>query len=52
MNPTWIKIAKIVVKVASIAVPIAAGYFENKDLDDKIMKAAAKAVADQSKGES
>lgn len=46
MNPIVTKIAKIVVSVASIAVPIASNYFANKEIEEKIAKGAAKAVAD------
>lgn len=44
MKPTVLKVAKIVVKVAGIAVPIAANYFADKELDEKITKKAAEAV--------
>lgn len=46
MNPTVFKVLKIVVKVAGIAVPLAVGYFENKDLDTQIAEKVKKAVSD------
>lgn len=52
MNTTVIKVAKVAVKVLGIAVPIAANYFADKELDEKITKKAAEAVADAMKGES
>lgn len=52
MNPTVINVVKIIVKVASIAAPIAVGYFDNKDLDKKIAEKAAEAVAQAMKKES
>ena len=49
MNPIVMKVTKIVVKVLGVAVPLAAGYFADKELDDKITKKAAEAVANQMK---
>lgn len=45
MNPIVIRVAKIVVEVASVAVPMAAKYFSDKELDEKIAKKTAEAVA-------
>ena len=44
MNAVVIKVAKVAVKVLGIAVPIAANYFADKELDEKITKKAAEAV--------
>lgn len=52
MNSTVFKVVKIVVKVAGIAVPIAANYFADKELDEKITKKAAEAVTKAMKMES
>ena len=49
MNPIVMKVTKIAVKVLGVAVPLAAGYFADKELDDKIAKKAAEAVANQMK---
>lgn len=49
MNPIVTKVAKIAVKVLGVAVPLAASYFADKELDDKIAKKAAEAVANQMK---
>ena len=49
MNPIVMKVTKIAVKVLGVAVPLAAGYFSDKELDDKIAKKAAEAVANQMK---
>jgi hypothetical protein len=51
MNPIVMKVTKIAVKVLGVAVPIAASYFADKELDEKIAKKAAEAVADQIKKE-
>lgn len=51
MNPIAMKVTKIAVKVLGVAVPIAASYFADKELDEKIAKKAAEAVADQIKKE-
>lgn len=40
-----LKVAKIVVSVASIGVSIAANYFADKELDDKVAKKVAEALA-------
>lgn len=52
MKPKAMTIAKIAVKVLGIALPIAANYFSEKELDEKIAKKAAEAVANQMNGES
>jgi len=53
MNQTTMKIAKVAVKVIGIAATFATGYFADKELDDKISKKAAEAVANaMKKGES
>lgn len=51
MNPIVMKVTKIAVKVLGVAVPIAASYFADKELDEKNAKKAAEAVADQIKKE-
>lgn len=52
MNPMVIKGAKIAVKVASVAVPIAANYFADRELKEKVAKMAKEAVAEAMKKES
>lgn len=52
INPMVIKVVKVAVKVASIAVPIIAAHFDNKDLDEKITKKVAEAVANATTKES
>ena len=52
MKPKVMTIAKIAVKVLGIAVPIATSYFADKELDEKIAKKAAEAVANQMNRES
>lgn len=42
MNATIMKAAKVAVKVLGVAVPIAANYFADKDLNEKIAKEVAK----------
>lgn len=39
------KVASVIVSVASMVLPIATNYFDNKKLDEKIAKAVAEAVA-------
>lgn len=51
MNTTVIKVAKVAVKVLGVAVPIAANYFADKELDEKITKKTAEAVAKAMKEE-
>lgn len=45
MNVTTMKVVKIVVKVIGVAATFATGYFADKEMDDKITKKAAEAVA-------
>lgn len=52
LNPTVMKGLKIAVNVASVAVPLAAKYFANKDMDETIAKKTAEAVAEAMKKES
>lgn len=52
LNPKVVKGLKIAVNVASVAVPLAAKYFADKDMDEKIAKKAAEAVAEAMKKES
>lgn len=52
MNAVVIKVAKVAVKVLGVAVPIAANYFADKELDEKITKKAAEAVANAMEKES
>lgn len=52
LNPMAMKVLKIVVNVASVTVPVAAKYFADRDLDEKIAKKAAEAVAEAMKKES
>lgn len=49
MNPTVFKVGKIVVKVLTIAVPAVSSYFASKELDEKITKKVAEAIANQNK---
>lgn len=51
MNPIVTKVAKISVKVLGVVVPLAASYFADKELDDKIAKKTAEAVAKMKNGE-
>lgn len=46
------KIVKIAVKVVGVAATFATGYFADKELDEKINKKTAEAVAKAMKGES
>lgn len=52
MNSTVMKVTKVAVKVLGVAVPIVANYFADKELDEKIAKKAAEAVANAMKRES
>lgn len=45
MNEKLTKIVKVLVPVAGIAVTLATNYFADKDLDDKIGKKVADALA-------
>ena len=47
MNPVVIKVAKAVVGVASLVVPLASGYFEKRDLKDLVAKEVAEALKKQ-----
>ena len=51
MKPKVMTIAKIAVKVIGVAATLATSYFADKELDEKIAKKAAEAVADQIKKE-
>lgn len=51
MNPIVMKVAKIAVEVASLVVPLASKYFKDKELDGKIAKKAAEAVAEAMKNQ-
>ena len=44
MNGTVLKIAKIVVSVASIGVTLATSYFAGKELDAKVAEKVAEAL--------
>lgn len=44
VNPTVIKVVKVLVKVASIGVPIIANHFESKELDEKIAAKVNEAI--------
>jgi hypothetical protein len=46
------KVTKVAVKVLGVAVPIVTSYFADKELDEKITKKAAEAVANAMKRES
>lgn len=50
MNPNVIKILKAVVGVASLALPFASNYFENKDLKELVAKEVAKELKKQTRG--
>ena len=50
MNVKMLKVVKALVPVASIAVTLAANYFADKDLDEKVGKKVAEALA-KSNGE-
>ena len=52
LNPMVVKGLKIAVNVASVAVPLAAKYFADKEMDEKIAQKAAEAVAEAMKKES
>ena len=52
MNPKVMTVAKIAVKVIGVAATLATSYFADKELDEKIAKKAAEAVAKNMKGES
>ena len=52
MNPKVMAIAKNAVKVIGVAATLATSYFADKELDEKIAKKAAEAVAKNMKGES
>ena len=52
MKPKVMTVAKIAVKVIGVAATLATGYFADKELDEKIAKKAAEAVATNMKGES
>lgn len=52
MNPIVMKVTKIAVKVLGVAVPIAASYFADKELDEKIARKTAEAVTNAMKKES
>lgn len=45
MNSKLLKIVKVVVPVASIAVTCAANYLSSKELDDKVAKKVSEALA-------
>lgn len=45
MNPTVFKVLKAVVGVASLALPLASNYFENKDLKELVAKEVAEQFA-------
>lgn len=51
MNPVVTKVVKIVLKVASVGVPLAVNYFADKDLNDTITKKATEAVAEALKNQ-
>ena len=51
MNTKVLKVAKILVSVASIGVSLAASYFADKDLDDKVAKKVAETLAKNTNGE-
>lgn len=50
MNPNVFKVMKAVVGVASLALPFASNYFENKELKELVAKEVAKALEEQMKG--
>jgi hypothetical protein len=45
MNEKMLKAVKVLVPVASIAVTLATNYFADKDLDEKVGKKVAEALA-------
>lgn len=45
MKEKVLKVAKLVVPVASIGVTLAANYLSNKELDDKVAKKVSEALA-------
>ena len=47
VNPTVIKVAKILVSVVGAGATLASTYFESKDLESKIAAEVAKQLANQ-----
>lgn len=45
MNPMVIKVAKVLVGVASLALPLATDYFDKRDLKDLVAKEVAEQLA-------
>ena len=49
MNPTVFKVLKIVVGAASLALPVASGYFEHQEMKKLIAKEVAEALKNQTR---
>lgn len=47
LSPKVMKVAKVLVSVASVGVSLATSWFAEKDLDDKVAKKVAEALANQ-----
>lgn len=47
MTPNVMKVLKTVVGIASLALPFASSYFENKEMKDMIAKEVAKALEEK-----
>lgn len=52
MNGTVLRIAKIVIGVASVGLSLATSYFADKELDAKVSTKVAEALAKATEGES
>lgn len=52
MNGTVLKVAKIVLGLASIGVTLATSYFADKELDAKVATKVAEALTKATEGES
>ena len=50
MNPNVMKVLKTVVGIASLALPFASSYFENKEMKELIAKEVAEALKKQNGG--
>lgn len=51
MNNKVMKVVKLVVPVASVAVTLAANYLSKKEMDDTVAKKVAEALAQSTDGE-
>lgn len=49
MKPATLKIIKVAVSVISVGVTLATNYFADKDLDAKVAKKVAEALAETTK---